>query len=140
MKKHTKIFVATILTLVMCFSGLTAFASEENGGISPRLSHMSGGSCSFIAGDGEGHASVSYEGYSDSFMMAKVTFKLQKRFLLVFWNDVDEWSATNVELCGFFYHIFELDGKGTYRVKMTLEVAGNDGTIDVIEDTRESTY
>ncbi len=140
MTKSIKTLAAVVLTLVMCFSCLTVFASAEETAISPRLSHMAGGSFSFSAGDYGGEAYVSYDGYSDSFVSAKVTFELQKRFLLVFWNDKDEWTATSTELRGYFYHMFELESKGTYRVNMTLEVTGKDGTVDVITDTIESTY
>lgn len=140
MTKSIKPLLAVVMTLVMCFSFLTVFASAEDTGISPRLSHMAGGSFAFSAGDYGGEAYVSYEGYPDSFVSAKVTFQLQKRFLLLFWKDIDEWSATSTELRDYFFHVFELDGTGKYRVNMTLEVTGTDGTVDVITDTIESTY
>lgn len=140
MTKSIKALLAVVMTLVMCFSFLTVFASAEESGISPRLSHMSGGSFAFSAGDFGGEVCVSYEGYSTSFVSAKVTLELQKRYLLLFWRDIDEWSATSTVLYGEFFHVFELDGTGKYRVNMTLEVTGKDGTVDVITDTIESTY
>ena len=140
MTKSIKTLVAVVMILVLCFSTLTVFASAEENGISPRLSHMAGGTFSFSAGDYGGEAYLSYDGYSASFVSARVTFQLQKRFLLVLWNDKDEWTATSTELRGFFAHTFELESKGTYRVNMTLEVTGKDGTVDVITDTIESTY
>ena len=140
MTKRIKTLVAMIMTLVMCLSCFTVFASAAETGVSPRLSHMAGGTFVFSATENGGEAYVSYDGYPDSFVSAKVTFQLQKRFLLVFWNDVAEWSATSTELCGYFYHEFELDGTGTYRLNMTLEVTGNDGTVDVITDSMEDKY
>ena len=140
MKRQAKILVSLVLAVVMCFSALSVSASAEEAGVSPRLSHMGGGAFGFSALEDGCHANVSYEGYSTSFVWARVTFELQKRTLLVFWKDIDTWTDTSTELWGFFYHVFEGTGKGTFRCNMTLEVLGNDGTYDVITDTIECTY
>ena len=66
--------------------------------------------------------------------------KLEKRFLFVFWNYVDEWSSSSTELNGDFFHTFTLDGSGTYRATFTLLITGNDGTVDTIEQVIESKY
>ena len=139
MKKITKTFLIISLALIMCLSSIPVFASEADTGISPRLSHMGSGKFVFSATETGGHVTVTYEGY-DSFVQARVTVKLQKRFLLVFWNDVDEWTTTSTELLGFLSHTFTLNGKGTYKASLTLEVTGTDGTVDVINDSIESTY
>ena len=140
MKKHTKKLIVAVLTVVMCLTSVPCFASETVDGISPRLSHMGSAAFSFAAYESGGEAVISYEGYYASFVQAKATIKVEKRFLLVFWNDVDEWTATSTDVWGEFIHVFPLDGKGTYRATMTLEVTGTDGTVDVITDTIESTY
>ena len=140
MKKTAKTFLVLTLSLVMLLTGITSSATEANAGISPRLSHFGGGSFSFSALESGGHTAISYEGYPDTFVQATVTVKLEKKFLFFFWNDVDEWTATSTELLGTFYHVFELDGKGTYKATMRLEVLGTDGTVDVIEDSIESIY
>lgn len=140
MKKHAKVLVSLILALVFCMSGISAFASEADNGISPRLSHVGSGAFSFVANENGGHVDISYEGYKSSFVQAKVTVKLEKRFLLVFWNEIDTWTASSTEVWGDFVHTFALNGKGTYRATMTLEVTGIDGTVDVISDVMESTY
>lgn len=140
MKKHLKPMLALALTLIMCFTGITSLAAEAETGISPRLSHMGGGAFSFIAAETGGHVDISYEGYEDTFVEARVTVKLQKQFLFFWWWDIAEWSASSTELWGFFSHTFALDGRGTYKATMTLEVFGTDGTSDVIVDSIESTY
>jgi len=139
MKKHAKIFLAIVLTLMMCLTSIPCFAAEADTGISPRLSHMSGGAFSFSALESGGYVDISYEGYP-SFVEARVTVKVQKQFLFFFWTDIGEWSATSTEMFGYFGHVFTLDGSGTYRATMTLEVFGNDGTSDVITDTIEDRY
>lgn len=135
MKKITKTLVAILLIAVMSMANVVAFAADE--GISPRLSHTSDGSFSFAATNNVGYIGVTYYGY-DSFVRADLNVKVQKRFLLVFWNDVYEWNASSTELNGEFYHEFEITESGMYRAKFTLTVTGNDGTQDVITDTIEN--
>ena len=134
MKKITKTLIAILLIAVMSMTHVVAFATDE--GISPRLSHTSDGGFSFAAYDNIGHVGVTYYGY-DSFVRADLNVKVQKRFLLVFWNDVYEWNASSTEIEGEFYHEFELNGSGVYRAKMTLTITGNDGTVDTIPSTIE---
>ena len=136
MKKITKTIVAILLIAVMSMANVVAFAEE---GISPRLSHMSGANFDFYASASGGDVTVFYEGYS-SFTRAELTVKVQKRFLLVIWNDVGEWSATSTNINGFFSHSFNLNGSGMYRAVFTLKIYGNDGTYDTIERTIESKY
>ena len=79
-----------------------------------------------------------YYGY-DSFVRADLNVKVQKRFLLVFWNDVYEWNASSTEMDGHFYHEFDItNGSGMYRAKFTLVITGNDGTVDTIPYTIEN--
>ena len=144
MKKTAKTLLILALSLVMLFTGMPTFAAEADAvtgaGISPRFSHMGSASFSFSAIESGGHVDVTYEGYGDSFVRAEVTIKLQKRNLLFFWRDLDEWSASSTDLWGDFYHIFELDGKGMYKATMTFKAYGTDGTYDIIEDYIESRY
>lgn len=135
MKKITKTLVAILLIAVMSMANVVAFAADE--GISPRLSHTENGGFSFAATNNVGYIGVTYYGY-DSFVRADLNVKVQKRFLLVFWNDVYEWNASSTELNGEFYHEFDIDKSGMYRAKFTLTVTGNDGTQDVITDTIEN--
>ena len=137
MRKITKALSAILLIAILSTTGIAAFASED--GIAPRLSHMSNGSFTFSATSDGGYADVTYHGY-DSFVRADLTVKLEKRFLFVFWNYVDEWSSSSTELNGDFFHTFTLNGSGTYRAKFTLLITGNDGTVDTIEQVIESKY
>lgn len=137
MTKRMKTPVAMLMALAMCLSTLLLPISATTP--SPRLSHLFHATFGFYAGEEGGEAVVSYDGY-DSFVKAAVTFKLQKKYLLFFWEDLDEWSATSTEQYGVFAHWFTLDGKGTYKMNMSLAVMGNDGAVDVIEDSLERTY
>ena len=134
MKKITKVLVAILLVVVMSMTNVVAFAAE--GEISPRLSHTSNGGFTFAAVDNVGYIGVTYYGYP-SFVRADLNVKVQKRFLLVFWNDVYEWNASSTVLNGEFYHEFDIEKTGMYRANFTLLVTGNDGTVDTVTSTIE---
>ena len=133
MKKITKALVAILLIAVLSMTNVVAFAEGE---INPRLSHTESGGFSFAAVDNVGYIGVTYYGY-DSFVKADLNVKVQKRFLLVFWNDVYEWNASSTELNGSFYHEFDIEKSGMYRAQFTLLVTGNDGTVDTVTSTIE---
>lgn len=134
MRKITKTLIAILLIAVLSMTNVVAFAIEET--IDPRLSHTGVGGFSFAAVDNKGYIDVTYYGY-DSFVRADLNVKIQKRFLLVFWNDVYEWNASSNTLNGHFYHEFNIEKSGTYRANFTLTVTGNDGTVDTIPLTIE---
>lgn len=144
MKKITKTLFIICLALIMCIGNVpvTALAAENDTQITvtPRLSHLSDVAFSFSATSSGGHVNVSYTGYSDSFARADVHIKLQKKFLLVFWTDVDEWSASSTDYDDIFSHTFALDGTGTYKATLTFTATGIDGTVDTITDSGESKY
>ena len=137
MKRITKTLTAILLVAIMCMTSITAFAAEESP--SPRLSHMICGGITFSATEDGGYADVTYHG-NDSFVRADITITVEKRFLLVFWNEIGEWSASSTDIDGEFYHTFPLDGSGMYRANFTLIITGNDGTTDVVTDTIKSNY
>lgn len=138
MRKIAKSLIAIVLVGVMCLTSVTAaFAAEE--GPSPRLSHVSDGSFTFAATENGGHVDCTYYGY-DSFVRADITITLEKRYLLAFWKDMGEWSASSTVIDGEFYHTFPLDGEGMYRATFTLLITGNDGTVDTITHTMKSKY
>ena len=124
MKKIVKTLMLISLAMIMCLTSMPIYASEAEGGISPRLSHTHGASFAFDA--------------TSSVVSAKLTVKVEKQFLLFFWNEVGTWTSTSTEVLGDFYHEMVLTGAGTYRATFTLEVTGTDGTVDVITDTIEN--
>ena len=134
MRKITKTLVAILLIAILSMTNVTAFATDDV--ISPRLSHMSNGAFSFAAVDNVGYIDVTYYGY-DSFVKADLNVKVQKRFLLVFWNDVYEWNASCTDIDGEFYHEFDIEKSGMYRANFTLLITGTDGTVDTVTSTIE---
>ncbi len=139
MKKTIKKFLLVALSLLMCFASIPVHAAEDNQ-IMPRLSHMAGASFAFTATSSGGHITATYTGYESSFVSAKLTVKVEDRYLWVFWSEVGTWTATCTDIDGIFSYVMPLNNPGTYRATFTLEVTGTDGTVDVITDTIESAY
>lgn len=151
-KKFSLLFAALLSALLLCTSVLPAYAtpainSESNvatvnvaTGISPRLTNCVTASFSFgVTQAGDATFYVSYEGY-DTFTYAKLTVEVQKKFLGLFWTDVDEWTGYCYDKSGMFYDSVPADGTGTYRALFTLEVYGTTGVVDVIEDEIDCKY
>lgn len=143
MKRTSSLILTTIMIIgILLTSAFPCYASE----ISPRLSNLNECSTHFGIVDGTAYVVVGYTGRSDTFTQIKVTVKIQKRFLLLFWNTVDigepnnEWVATSTDLNGYLAGEFEMSNTGTYRAIFTIEVYGTSGVIDVIENTTECTY
>ena len=98
-----------------------------------------------ISTSGAATVTVQYSGTS-SFSYARLTVKLQKRVLGIFWNTVDigygdnEWVIISAQPTNIFSKTFNLEDTGTYRAKIKLEVFGTDGSVDTIEETLEYKY
>ena len=149
MRKILKRFVIALLTIsIFVGRGFVVLAdSGADDQISPYYTNCNECSWSFkIFDPGEAHINITYIGKSDVFSEAQVTVKIQKKFLVFFWKNVDiglennEWTATSTEVNGYFYNSFALDGTGTYRATMTLQIIGIDGSVDLIERTIENKY
>lgn len=89
---------------------------------------------------------MTYDAKVDVFSHAKISVKIPKRFLGIFWSTVDigytdnEWIAYNYDTDGYFSNSFPLEDTGTYRAVFTVEIYGKDGSVDTIEDKITSTY
>ena len=126
---------------------MTVSAVDAESGINPRFTNTN--QCDFtfqVLEPGEAHISVAYYAKSAVFTEAKLTVKIQKRFLGFFWNTVDigepnnEWVAYSTEVYGEFYNYFPVDGTGTYRAVFTVEISGTSGETDILEETIECIY
>lgn len=138
MKNITKAIIVLFLICIIPLNAVTAFASESevsNGfSVTPRLTNLTNSVFNFVAAEDSGTATITYIG-SGSFSRASVHVKVEKRFLLAFWNDVDEWSTTSTSSTATLSHVFALNGSGTYRATFTLEVTGTNGTVETVTDT-----
>lgn len=145
MKKTARNLVVLLALLTLLAMVLPLYASA-NQAVSPYYNNCSKCTCTFNAATGNADVYVSYTGIASTFSYTKLTVKIQKRFLGVFWTTVDlgltsdEWIAYNYSASGHFINSFPLEKTGTYRAVFTVEIYGKDGSVDTIEDTITSTY
>lgn len=140
MKKITKVVSIICLAIILCLSAISPFTIKSHAAVEPRWSSLNTINASFSAMDSKGYVEVEYTANSTNFEKAYVHVKLQKKFLLFFWTDVNEWSITTTEDSGIISHVFSLDGTGTYKATFTVDVTGTDGTIDTYTTEKESKY
>ena len=72
----------------------------------------------------------------------RIETKIQKRFLLVFWNDVDggQWTDSFETATGSFSHTLQLEKTGRYRAVFHIYAVGTDSSVDDFELVKECTY
>ena len=151
MKKLLTLILILSMIFVSIVGGLSISATEyslsDGGGISPRFTNCN--VCEFtfqVLDPDEAHVLVTYSAKADVFVQAKLTVKIQKKFLGLFWRDVDigltdnEWIEYSYDIHGRFYNYFPADGSGTYRAVFLLEMHGTTGVSDIIEETLEYKY
>ena len=147
MKKFFKTLLTILVSTAILVSGIVVVSA--NGGtneIMPRWNVVDQKNIIFKVANNNAIVNVTYDANSTNFQKANLTVKIQKRFLLVFWSTVDigytnnEWTASSTNLSGNFYNTFTVNGTGTYRAQITLEIIGKNGQKDVIEETIEYEY
>lgn len=138
MKKTLHSLLLVLLTMViLCTGVLPAFAVDE--GVSTCMTNCAGANMSFGVVDGEASFTVTYYAKEATFIQAKLTVQIQKKFLGVFWKDAaDEWVGYCTDLDGLFAATIPVDATGTYRAIFKLEIFGT-SDIDVIEETIKCT-
>ena len=139
MKKISKKFLLVLLSILMLLTSIPVYAESEYQ-VMPRYANTNSSKFDFVASSSGAYANVSYTGNSSTFSYARLTVKVEKSFLWVFWSTVDEWTATSSDVMGSFYHVFSVSGSGNYRATFTLEVYGTNGSVDTLTETIESSY
>ena len=140
MKKTVKTLLLITLSILMCLTSIPVYAVDSDNQVMPRLSHVGVASFVFDATSSGGIIEATYTANPATFVSAKLTVKVEDRFLWVFWSEVDTWTATCTDIDGIFSHVMPLNAAGTYRATFTLEVTGTDGTVDVVDTVIESSY
>lgn len=155
MKKTIK--KISIAYLVICILYLTTFPTfayslenttvKENREAVPYLDNCDMCTFSFsVIESGEAIINVRYHGKTDTFLQAKLSVKIQKKFLGLFWKTVDigepnnVWTAYSNNVNGNFYNSFMVNDTGTYRALFTVEISGINNNTDIIEHTIECKY
>ena len=136
-KMKTKMKIASLFLLtgiLLLVYALPTFAMEP----APRLTNIDSAITTFGVVNNIAEVTVDYIGRADNFSRAEVSVKVEKKFLLLFWKDVAEWTSSSTDVNGFIVGTCTADGSGTYRATITLTIYGKNGVNDVIEDVIET--
>lgn len=144
MKRKLKTGLTLVLAAVLlCLFTVSAYAADADAdaGIMPCYENCEEANMHFSVANDTATFYASMVGTADTFMEAKLTVTIEKRFLGLFWNDVgEEWVGYTENPNGVIYGTMAVDGTGTYRANFKLIVYGNHGIADVIEQTIEYKY
>lgn len=134
-----------LICLMLCLGtlmGNPVGVSLSKNQITPYLNNVNQTFTSFYINDsGKATVSISYDGYDDVTSNVKITTQLQKRFLLVFWTDVDGgyWVDESSESSYTAVHTLSV-ATGTYRVQVEYLLYGTDGSVETVNDEAQYTY
>ena len=140
MKNTFKLWLPLLLSCVLlCMSIVYSYADSQP---TPRYTNTIGCNMAFNVNGNGANFSVSYEAIEETFLQAKLTVKLEKKVLGLFWTEVgDTWTSDYCyDYLGYISDTIPADGKGTYRATFKLTVYGNQGIADVIDNTIEVKY
>lgn len=143
-----KKIVLMILIVSSLLSCLTFYVGAEPGyEIEPYFSNVKDATLSFsIFSTGLAAVGITYNGFSDVFTQVRCEITLQKRYLGLFWFDVDNgmpdntWVDYSTNSYGGFYHEMQLSDTGTYRAVFKVYFYGTTGVVDEISDKIEDQY
>lgn len=125
--------------LIFCCMNTPASAAEHNE-IFPRANNFSSTFTDFtINNNGTATVVVKYMGIDGVTSGAKITVKIQKRFLLVFWNDVDGASWVDNASGVYYSNSHSISVKsGYYRAQVEYTIYGSGGAADVVTEQIEA--
>lgn len=129
-----------ILIFIFIFTGgftQTAFASN----ITPYYNNTISTDTTFnISENGKANVSVYYDGYPGTTTGATICIKIEKRNLLVFWNEVvnDVYYFREASHAETF--VYQLEKTGTYRCTVDYLISGTGGADDEITFQDTATY
>lgn len=156
-KRLLGLLIVIMVLFVFSETAITSYAmvgeAEVNNIIGERLSAIeplnsdsNWSKIVFVVDADEAFVTVSYNAKEEGFSQIKISVKIQKKILGLFWKTVDigildnEWVAYSSDVSGEFYNSFPVDGTGVYRAVVTLKVINTDGTYEEIEKTVEYDY
>ena len=138
-----KRFIAILL--VLCSFATPIYASADNSDyeIMPLWTNVTTVTERFyISSTGEATATINYIADESNLQSIRIDTKIQKKFLLFFWSDIDggSWTDSFTTSTGSFKHTVQLADKATYRAVFHVYAVGSDGSVDDFELTKEYVY
>ena len=132
--------ISLIMAFIFLFIGICptyAFASE----VSPYYNNIIRTDTSFrISTSGAAYVDVSYNGITDVTTGATITVKIEKRNLLIFWNEVVNEVYYFREESHAETFVYQLEKTGTYRCTVDYLISGTGGLDDEITFQDTKTY
>ena len=129
--------------VLLCVFITPIYANEiANAEIMPLREVATDCTCYFLINN-SGVASISFNYNSVANAQSiRIETKIQKRLLLVLWNDVDggQWTDSFTTTTGSFRHTLQLQKTGTYRAVFHVYAVGSNGSVDDFELTKEYVY
>ena len=110
-------FILFLLVFTSLFSCFSIYTSADSSEITPYYANVANATLSFsILPSGLAMAGVTYNGYSDVLTQVRCEITLQKRYLGLFWFDVDNgmpdntWVDYSTNPYGVFYVLQDYEG------------------------------
>ena len=122
--------VSALISPSVCASGITPYNNNTHS-VNTQFS---------ISDTGEAKVFVDYAGYSGIITGATITVKIEKRNLLIFWNEVvnDVYYFREESHAETF--VYQLEKSGTYRCTVDYLISGAGGSDDEITFQDTKTY
>lgn len=136
MKHLRKLICAALcaITLIGCMPFNAAAAG--NATVTPRYNNTIGPTTNFNIANDVAEIYVRYDGYEGVTTGATITITLEKKFLLVFWTEVETWTLTS-NSANFTQTVSCDVSSGTHRATVVYEIYGSGGSTDVITYEKE---
>ena len=132
-------FLVCAAMLVVAFPVVTSAA----GGVSTYANNVNACNAYFNINE-YGHASIviDYVGYDGITTGATITVQMQKKFLGLFWRDVEGkyWEYTSSQVNYSNQNVVQLSDKGKYRIVVNFTIYGTGGAADQFEKTAEAEW
>jgi len=127
------------LAIVFCllFGIIAAPVVYAETTIVPRNNNVRETYVNLVINNGTANIVARYNGFDGCIKQATITTKLQKQFWFFFWTEETTWYDTSTEDSATFTHNYGVSS-GTYRIEVTYEIIGTDGTTDTITKYSEA--
>ena len=125
--------VSFILLFSMMIVGTIVPISAEGSEMNLRYNNAATVNSTFVVQSGDAVVNVNYSGYQGVVTEVRISVKLEKRTLLLFWKDVTEWETVSYNSTDSIEFTYPVDS-GKYRATIRVEIFGTNGTSDVVEN------
>ncbi len=134
------LFKKVLSMVVVCVTLLsTSIVSVLAADIIPYYNNVISASSDAWVSNGELYIWYDYTGNSDT-TKAVITTTVERKTLLFFWSDVDEWVDTVYDTTYYNTTTIPLDKTGTYRVTVEYVFYGTGGEADTVTHEFEVEY